>query len=127
MEHLERDRVVRLALRASIFFNGIGAIAFAFPASVGALMGLPPEVPAIYRFTVPLFVLLFSAIYAWLASQETINRPMVAFSGVGKGLFFVLAFVLWLAGEASILTVAGASGDLLLAIVFLRWATGAAN
>ena len=77
--------------------------------------------PVLYSATLAVLVALFGATYAWLASQAVIDRPLVAFSAIGKTSFFVVALGCWLAGEVSGLGVLSASGDLVFAAIFARW------
>lgn len=123
---MDRDRIVRIALAASVLFNLGGAALFAFPASpLGEFVGLPQSVPPIYCATVAYFVLLFGGAYAWLAMQPVIDRPLVGFAAIGKGGFFFLVVLFWMLGHASAMAVGAAAGDLLLAGVFGGWVWGA--
>jgi hypothetical protein len=115
------DDSIRRILWASAFFNLGGAALFAFPESVGRLAGLPAPVPTVYSMLLVLFVLLFGGSYAWIASQPTINRPMVALGAIGKAGAFVVVLLCWLAGAASGLSVVAIAGDLVLAFLFARW------
>jgi hypothetical protein len=119
---MPNDRLIRRALWTSAVFNQVGALSFAFPDSVGRLAGFPSgPVPVLYSATLAVLVALFGATYAWLASQPVIDRPLVAFSAIGKTSFFVVALGCWLAGEVSGLGVLSASGDLVFAAIFARW------
>jgi hypothetical protein len=118
---MDHDRIVRRALWASVFFNAGGALLFAFPETIGSLVGLPAPVPRLYSVTLAFFVLLFGGTYLWLALQPRLDRPLVGFAAIGKAGFFVVALACWLAGEASGLGVVGAAGDLALASVFAWW------
>ncbi|MES2490541.1 MAG: hypothetical protein V4607_12185 [Pseudomonadota bacterium] len=111
----------RRVLWASAVFNLGGAIAFGFPATVGQLMGLPAEVPALYRALMALFVLMFGGSYAWLALQPQIVRPMVGFAAIGKASVFVVITAFWLLGSLPLLSVVAASGDLAFAALFFHW------
>jgi len=120
-----RDNFLRRALWASVPFNIGGGLAIAFPSSaVGRLAGLPPDVPAVYRFALALFVFLFGGVYAWLAMQPRFDRPMVALAALGKGGFFALMLVLWFAGDASGPATLTAAGDLGFAAIFTWWLLG---
>ncbi len=118
---MNRDAVLRKVLWATVIYNLLGASAFAFPASVGKLAGLPVPVPLVYSVMLTLFVLLFGAAYAWLALQPAIDRPMVGFAACGKASVFVAAVVLWATGDASAWLIPGATGDLIFAALFLWW------
>ncbi len=115
------ETFIRRVLWISAGFNLVGALLFAFPGTLGRLAGLPVPVPRLYTVLLVWFVLLFGASYAWLASQPIINRPMVALGAFGKAGAFTVAFMCWLAGEASGLGVLAISGDLVLATLFASW------
>ena len=117
---MNREPILRRALWTAAVFNLVGALLFAFPASYfGQFAGLPAEVPAAYRAMTALFVLLFGGAYLWLAQQTTIDRPLVMFGAIGKTSAFILISILWLTGAAGGKAVVIASGDLLLAMLFL--------
>ncbi len=120
------DDGLRLALRASVFFNLGGALLFAFPNSLGRLAGLPGPAPRVYTAFIAALVLLFGGTYGWLASQPRIDRPLVAFSALGKTSFFVVVAACWLTGEVPGRAVLGAAGDLAFAAIFVRWLVAAA-
>lgn len=117
---MNREIVLRRALWSAAVFNLLGALLFAFPSSYpGQLVGLPADVPLIYRALTTLFVLLFGGAYLWLAQQAQVDRPLVMFGAIGKTSAFLLFSGLWLAGSASGAGVLVASGDLVLAAVFV--------
>ena len=118
---MNRDAFIRKVLWATVFYNLAGALAFAFPASIGQLAGLPLPVAPIYSVLLAIFVLLFGAAYLWLALQPTIDRPLIGFAALGKASVFVAAIVLWLLGEGPGLFIAGATGDLIFAALFSWW------
>jgi hypothetical protein len=122
---MDRDRIMRRALWTSVPFNLGGALAFAFPGSLGRLVGLPAAAPPVYTASLAFLVALFAGTYAWLARQPRIDRPLVGFAVAGKSGFFLVILALWLGGEVSTLFLLGASGDLLLAAVFAWWLLGA--
>ena len=116
------DARLRLALWMTCGFNLIGAWAFAFPAQLaGQLMGLPTDVPVLYRGLTGMFVLLFAGLYGWLAQQSVIPRPFIAYSAIGKASAFVWFLLLGLTGQMSLLGVLAGSGDLVFAALFLLW------
>ncbi|MGH8596372.1 MAG: hypothetical protein ACREXT_06920 [Gammaproteobacteria bacterium] len=119
---MNRTQAFRRILWAAVAFNLFGAYLFAYPASTaGQLLGLPPDVPLVYRAIVAVFVLLFGGAYAWLALQPEPNRPLVAFSAIGKTSVFVMIAILWLANESSLRGVLAALGDLFFAAAFAWW------
>jgi hypothetical protein len=121
---MDRDRTMRRALNASVFFNLGGALLFAFPESIGQLAGLPTPVPAVYSLTIAFLVTLFAATYGWLARQPVIDRPLVTMLAIGKAGFFSVVLFCWLFGAASILNLVGAAGDLMFAAIFIWWLVG---
>lgn len=113
---------LRRLFLVSALFNVAGAALFAFPAAgLGPWLGLPAEVPLLYRAFTADFVLLFAGLYLWLARTPEPPPPVVLFAAVGKGSAFALIALLWLTGLASGRTVMVASGDLLLALLYLAW------
>ena len=115
------DDLIRRILAASAFFNLGGALMFAFPDTVGRLAALPVPVPVVYRVLLALFVLLFGGAYAWLSRQARIDRPMVAFSAIGKASAFFATVACWLGGAAPAIAVAAITGDLAFAALFTWW------
>jgi hypothetical protein len=113
---------MRGALWTSAVFNLVGAVAFAFPASLpGQLAGLPTAVPPLYRALLAMFALLFGGCYAWLAMQPIIPRAMVALAAIGKSAAFVVIVGCWLAGHAADRGVLTAVGELGFALIFFAW------
>jgi hypothetical protein len=113
---------MRRALWATAMFNLGGAFLFAFPASpLGQLAGLPAQVPVSYRAILATFPVLFGGMYAWLALQPVIHRPLVAFSAIGKATVFAVVVALCLIGETPIRALLAASGDLFFALFFAGW------
>lgn len=115
------DHVLRRALWATAGFNALGALAFGWPATFGQLAGLPAEAPVVYRAALGFLVALLGATYAWLALQPRIDRPLIGFAMFGKAGFFVVVVLCWLAGEAPLLGVVTAAGDLAFAALFAWW------
>jgi len=94
---------------------------FAFPSSLGWLTGLPVPVPRVYTTLLAIFVLLFGVAYAWLARQPVIDRPLVAFSALGKASVFAAILVFWILGDLTGRSALGAVGDLVFAVIFVNW------
>jgi hypothetical protein len=120
------DDLLRRALRASVFFNLLGALLFAFPDSLGRLAGFPAPAPHVYTAFIAAMVVLFAGTYGWLARQPEIDRPLVAFAALGKTSFFAVVTACWLLGEVPGRAVLGASGDLVFAALFAWWLAGRA-
>lgn len=115
-----RNEMIRGALAVSALFNFGAALAFAFPMSVGQLIALPAA-PPVYTTLSAAFIALFGGCYAWLALQQTISRPLVAFAAIGKMTAFALFLILWAFGHASFLLALGGIGDLVFAAIFFIW------
>ena len=116
------DIVMRRLLWVGAVFNFGAAAMFAFPSlPPGQLIGLPMVVPGIYRALLAFLVAMFGVVYAWLAVQPIIHRPLVAFSAFGKIGVFIIVLIFWLAGNASGMGVVTGGGDLLFATLFLAW------
>ncbi len=115
-------KTVRATLWISAAFNTLAAYLFAFPASpLAQSAGLPAPVPAVYTALTALFVMLFAAMYGWLAQRPQIERTWLTFGAIGKCSAFAVAFALWLAGAASDRLALVASGDLLLGGYWAWW------
>jgi len=121
---VNRDDFLRRVFLLAALFNVVGGLAFAFPASLGWLIGLPSPVPTVYAALVTFFVVLFAGTYAWVAVQPRIHRPLVALAAIGKAGAFVVFLVCWLFGAASGLSVVALGGDLAFAAIFAWWLLG---
>jgi len=112
---------MRGALMASAAMNTGAALIFAFPDSLGRVAGLPTPVPHIYTTLLSVFVMLFGIAYAWLARQPIIDRPLVAFSALGKAAVFSTILVFWILGDLTGRSALAAIGDLVFAAIFAWW------
>jgi len=118
-------QLIRNSLWASAPFNMLAAYVLAFPSSaLGRLVELPADVPLAYAALLSFMVLLFGAVYAWLASQPEIDRPLVAVAAIGKAGVFAIAVMLWLSDNGSGRMVLLACGDLGFASLWLSWLLG---
>lgn len=112
---------IQRTIWATVPFNFVAAFAFGFPRSwLGRLLELP-DAHVMYRGFVGFLVALFGSMYAWLASQRTINRPLLTFGAAGKMGVFVIAAALFVAGSVSLPIVAAASGDFAFGSLWLAW------
>jgi hypothetical protein len=113
---------VRATLWMSFPFNLIAAYMLAVPASaLGQFIGFPVSVPLIYSILLSFMVAAFGFVYAWLAMQPQIDRPLLTVSSIGKSGVFVILLVLWLTGNAPGRGVFLASGDLAFATLWFWW------
>lgn len=115
-------RLLRFGLGLSAAANfGVAALLLVPGSAPGQLAGLPESAPVLYSSLLALFVALFGGVYAWLAGQVEIVRPLLALGAIGKALAFTVGLALWLAGLASSRWTALMVGDLLLAAWFALW------
>ena len=116
------DKVMRIALWASVPYNLGAAVVVAFPTSaLSQLEGFPVRVHPIYGALLAGFAILFAGAYAWLAVQPIITRPLVFMSTVGTEMVFsTVALFCWL-GSVSWHLVFATSGDLLFGCIFFGW------
>jgi hypothetical protein len=115
------SKTMRRVLWVGAAFNALVALMLIFPSSLGALAALPPVGSVYYLWMLTFFVLLFSAIYAWLALEPTISRPVVVLAAVGKTGAFIIALACLLRGEILFRTFSVSIGDLAFAIFFFLW------
>jgi hypothetical protein len=118
---MDPDRVIRTTLWTTAVLNALVALLFAFPGSLGWIIGLPAPVPGFDRALLAFFIFLFGGMYAWLARRPRVDRPFVAFAAIGKTGVVVITVLVWLGGGVPGRTVALMSGDLVLAGIFAWW------
>jgi hypothetical protein len=122
LQIMQRDRIVRTALGASVPFNLGAAYLFARPDSAFAKgLGIPGPAPPLYCALVALFLVLFAGAYAWLCRSREIARPLVAFAAIGKSLAFFTFVFLWLLSLGPGGAAVASLGDAFLAGIFLWW------
>ncbi len=118
---MTRDRVIRTALWATVALNALGVFVFA-PLALGHLSPLMPiAVPRYFAAQIGVTIALFGGVYAWLAMQREINRPLVVVGGLGKLGFYTLTLVYALAGDLPMSMALNATPDLVFASLFLWW------
>lgn len=119
---MSRNLVIRGALWGTVALNLLGVAVF-LPAAMGRPSALLPIAgPPYYIAQVALVIGLFCGVYAWLACQRTINRPLLIVGALGKLGFFLLAVVYAATGDIPSKVASQSSPDLLFAIIFLWWA-----
>jgi hypothetical protein len=120
---ISRDGIIRSALWASVALNILGVIVFV-PSALGIPSFLVPiPGPRFYFAQIAFTIALFGCVYAWLARQTRINRPLVVVGALGKLGFFLLFVAYWTTGDIPVKSVMQATPDLVLATVFLWWAS----
>jgi hypothetical protein len=117
------DRIIRSALWATVALNALGVVVFTPPALGYQSAWLPVEVPRYFAAQVGFTILLFGGVYAWLAMQPRINRPLVVVGGMGKLGFFGITLLYAIAGDVPAGMALNATPDLILAAIFLWWAS----
>jgi hypothetical protein len=119
---MSRDRVIRIALWATVALNALGVYVF-FPLAFGRsspLMSI--AVPRFFAAQIGFTIALFGCAYAWLALQPRIDRALVVVGGLGKLGFFGLTAAYCLAGDVPLSMALNATPDLVFAAIFLWWA-----
>lgn len=120
---MSRSFVIRSALWAAVALNLLGVAVF-----LPAAMGRPSELlpipgPPFYIAQVALVIGLFCGVYAYLARQAIINRQLLVVGALGKLGFFLSTVIYAVAGDLPQKVVPQSSPDLLLALIFLWWAS----
>lgn len=119
-------RIVRLALWGTVALNALGTAIFAVAALGGTSAFLPMDVPRYFAAQLGFVIALFGGVYAWLARQPHLDRPLIVVGALGKLGFFGLTLAYAAAGEVPTSMALNAVPDLLFAAVFLWWARTAA-
>lgn len=102
--------------------TGIGAYIFAFPESALAQQySMPEDVPRLYTAFIGYILLVFSAMYAWMAAQPAIPRPLLYLGAFGKGGAFVISLLLYARGAIPGSTASLLVGDGVLALLWCGW------
>ena len=115
------EMTIRRAIGASVPFNFLAAIAFAFPQSfAGRLLDLS-DAPDVHAFLLGFIILLFGLMYFWIAMQPTINRPLLTFGGMSKVGVFLVGMILFGFGSVSLMLILGLAGDLAFGSLWLGW------
>ncbi len=110
------EQLVRYSLWLTAPFNLIAGVAFAFPDSVlGHLITMPAGSHPFYAYMSGALIALFGFCYAWLALQERINGPLLLVGAIGKTLAVLIAWILFLSGDLTIILAVLITGDLLFA------------
>ena len=119
---MSRDRVLRIALWATVALNILGVVVFASPALGFSSPLLPLAVPPYFAALIAYTIALFGGVYVWLALQPQFNRALVVVSGLGKLGFFAVTLAYCFAGVVPVGMAVNATPDLLFAGIFLWWA-----
>ncbi|MGE0043654.1 MAG: hypothetical protein AB7H88_15275 [Vicinamibacterales bacterium] len=77
-----------------------------------------------YAAQLALVIAIFAGVYAWLAMQPHVNRPLLVVGAVGKLGFFALFVVYGAAGDLAWSSVVNAAPDAVLGTVYAAWLLG---
>ena len=116
------DRLVRLALWITVPLNALGVWILTPPAFGRPSALWPIATPPYFAAQLGIVIALFGGVYAWQATQRTLNRAVIVVGALGKAAFFVLNVVYAAAGQIPTAMAYQSAPDLLLACAFLYWA-----
>ena len=115
-------RFLRLTLVVAALMTAFGAYIFASPGSgFGQQYDLPANAPVVYRALVGLMLIVFAGMYAWMATQEVLLRPLLWLGVIGKGGAFLTALSLFALGLISAGPVSMLVGDGVLSVTWAVW------
>ena len=115
-------RFLRVTLLVAAIMTAFGAWLFAMPHTALALQyGLPTDVPVVYKALVSFVLALFAVMYALMAFQSSLVRPLLWLGIAGKGGAFIMVLVLFLLNHVPASTVTLLSGDAVLSATWLGW------
>ena len=113
------EQITRISLWLTAPFNLIAAYAFAFPETgLGQLLGFPHTSHPLFTLFSGCMVGLFGVMYAWLALQREILKPVLAFGATGKTIAVAIAAHLYLGGLLSSTLMLLVCGDLMFAALW---------
>ena len=112
---------LRTALWISVPLNALGVIVFGSAALGRPVMDLPLPIAPFYAAQLTMTIALFGGVYAWLAQQTTVNRPLLFIGGLGKLAFFLVFVAYAVAGDLPWSVVANGLPDLILGTLYLTW------
>jgi len=118
---MSSDRWIRVVLWCSVALNLFGTVLFGAAATGRPTTMLPLNLPPFYAAQLGLTIALFGGVYAWLALQAAINRPLLMVGALGKLGFFTVCGVYWAAGDLAWTVVVNVTPDLILGATYLWW------
>ena len=117
-----KDKILRLSLWASVLYNFFGVYLLSFPSSqLGQLFGFPDYVPPLYMALSSFSVFLFGCVYAWIASQQLIDRSLVWLSSIAKFGVFILAIFLLIFNHIPWTIMSIGIIDLAFGLIWIWW------
>jgi hypothetical protein len=112
---------------ATAVMNLGAAVLFLPPfGTLRTLAGFPEAAPAVYLATLAMFVALFGAGYLWVAVTGRVDPLFVGLSAAGKTAFVTLLVLFAAGGALPWRAPLMAGGDLVFAVLFVRWLVPAA-
>lgn len=115
-------RLMKATFWAAAVMTLVGAYIFAFPdTALGRHYKMPTAVPVLYSGLVGWVLVVFGCMYAWMACQSRIVRPLLYVGAFGKGGAFLLGLGLWLSDQMPIDIVMMLSGDAVLAAIWFGY------
>ena len=114
--------IIRTTLWITAVYNLVAATMLNFPSSgLGRFAELPTDVPTLYLVLSSYFVLAFGFLYAWMARQDQVIRPLLYFCAFAKSGAFLIALILWMLGEVSGRLAFLVVGDAIFATIWFAW------
>lgn len=105
---------------AALFNFVVAALLVLGNATTWQLFGMAPPNETLFVQLFAVFVALFGGVYAWIAIAPEGKRPLIQLSAFGKLTIFATVVIEAIAGNAPVMMVGPAAGDLVFAILFLR-------
>lgn len=119
---MKSDKLVRVTLGLSFFFNLGAAYLLIFAASpLAQFAGFTASTSPMHTSLSALMVGSLGIAYGWLSRQEVIDRPMLALGALIKGAAFLMFVVQWLFDAVTGRFVLFAVVDIVLAFIWLNW------
>ncbi|MEL6950975.1 MAG: hypothetical protein AAGM16_12775 [Pseudomonadota bacterium] len=115
-------RFLRLTLIIAALMTALGSWIFLAPDSgLAQQYDLPADVPVLYRALVSFMLAVFAGLYAWMAAQARLLRPLLWLGVFGKGGAFVMVLALFATDQISTGVVSLMIGDGVLSTIWLVW------
>ncbi|MEM1438204.1 MAG: hypothetical protein AAF545_06075 [Pseudomonadota bacterium] len=115
-------RFLRLILIIAALMTALGSWIFLVPDSgLAEQYDLPADVPVLYRALVSFMLAVFAGLYAWMAAQARLIRPLLWLGVAGKGGAFLMVVALYATDQVSTGVVSLMIGDGVLSTIWLVW------
>lgn len=115
-------RFLRLTLIIAALMTALGSWIFLAPDSgLAQQYDLPADVPVLYRALVSFMLAVFAGLYAWMAAQAQLIRPLLWLGVFGKGGAFLMVLTLFATNHVSAGVVSLMIGDGVLSTIWLVW------